>query len=401
MDEEQQGAHPKEKKKRRVRLPVTIAACVLCLVVGAGAAFGAAWAMLGKDGLSVVEATAIVRSQFVGEYNETDATQKVLGAMVESLGDRWSYYLTAEEYQQVQDTRRNAYVGIGVTITQQQENGLLLLDVTEGGPAAEAGLQAGEIIRAVNGTEITADNQDVCINAIKGKEGTTVTLVVEGTDGTHRTAEVARRSVQTISASWKMLDHQVGLITIENFYAGTADLMVQGVGELTDQGAKALVFDVRNNPGGYVTELTKMLDTLLPEGTVFLSRSTSGKETAYTSDAQCIDLPMAVLVNGDSYSAAEFFAAELHEKNGAVIAGTQTTGKGYSQMLFPLLNGDAIGLSTARYFTGSGVSLIGTGLTPDPLVDLSQQEESQLRTGQLAPEKDPQLQAAIAALKLN
>lgn len=398
--EEQKEPLPKEKKKRRVRLPIVILCCVLCFLIGAGAVLGSAAAVLGKDGMSMVETQALIRSQFVGDYDQHAAAQKVLGSMVSSLGDRWSYYLTQDEYQQVQDTRRNAYVGIGVTVTQEEDNGLLILTVSQGGPAAEAGITAGEIIRGVNGTAVTQENKDDCVNAIKGEEGSTVSLEVEGADKATRTVNVTRRAVQNVSASWKLLDGGVGLITIQNFYTGTAELMKQGVEELTGQGAKALVFDVRNNPGGYVTELTKMLDTLLPEGTIFISRSTSGKEDSYTSDAQCVSLPMAVLVNGDSYSAAEFFAAELHEKAGAVIAGTQTTGKGYSQMLFPLLNGDAVGLSTARYFTGSGVSLIGTGLTPDPTVALSEDQSALLRTGQLAPDQDPQLQAAVSALHL-
>ena len=139
-----------------------------------------------------------------------------------------------------------------------------------------------------------------------------------------------------------------------------------GGGGAPGPGARALVFDVRNNPGGYVTELTEILDDLLPEGKIFINRSSDGKETVYTSDADCVDLPMAVLVNRNSYSAAEFLAAQLQESAGAVVAGEQTSGKGFSQVLFDLPGGSAIGLSTARYYTGGGVSLIGTGLTPDP-----------------------------------
>ena len=180
--------------------------------------------------------------------------------------------------------------------------------------------------------------------------------------------------------------------------SGTADLVRQGVEELQAQGARALVFDLRNNPGGYVTELTEILDFLLPEGTIFISRTNDGEETVYTSDAACVDLPMAVLVNAESYSAAEFFAAELREAAGAVVAGEQTSGKGYSQMLFTLADGSAISLSTARYYTGSGISLIGTGVTPEPLVALSQEEAQRLLAGTLSPEEDPQLQSALEAL---
>ena len=169
--------------------------------------------------------------------------------------------------------------------------------------------------------------------------------------------------------------------------------------ELQQQGAKALIFDVRSNPGGYVSELTQILDDLLPEGVIFRTTAYNGKEKEYTSDASCVDLPMAVLVNADSYSAAEFLAAQLQESAGAAVVGEQTSGKGYSQMLFDLPDGSAMGLSTARYFTGSGKSLIGTGLTPDPQVSLTQAQQRDLLMGKLAHEDDAQLQAAIQTLR--
>ena len=153
--------------------------------------------------------------------------------------------------------------------------------------------------------------------------------------------------------------------------------------------------------GGYVTELTEILDYLLPEGNIFISRTNDGEEVTYTSDASCVDLPMAVLVNANSYSAAEFFAAQLRESVGAPVVGEQTSGKGYSQILFDLPDGSAIGLSTARYYTGKGVSLIGTGLTPDTEVTLSEEDQQKLLVGELTPAEDAQFQAAVAALGLS
>ena len=250
----------------------------------------------------------------------------------------------------------------------------------------------------MEGTAVTPEDRDVCIELIRGEEGTAVTLTVEAADGTARTVEITRRTVQGISVVWSMLDGQVGLITIGNFYSGTAALVEEGLSELQAQGARALILDVRNDPGGYVTELTEILDALLPEGDVFISRSWDGSEKVYTSDAACVSLPLAVLVNADSYSAAEFLAAELRESAGAVIVGEQTSGKGYSQQLFALADGSAMGLSTARYFTGSGESLIGRGLTPDVPVALDEDQAQALLYGQLEPPDDPQLQAALHAL---
>ena len=389
-----------KKPPKMISRTKAILACILCLLIGGGAAFAGVLAALGSDGVTLLQADRLIREKFVGDYDETAHRETTLEAMVDSLGDRWSYYLTPQEYQQVQDTRSNSYVGIGIMVSRDQPDGLLILSVTEGGPAQEAGLLAGEIIRAVDGTTVTEKTKEDCVTAIKGAEGTSVQLEVEGTDGVLRTVEVERRNIQGITATWKMVEGNVGLITIQNFYSGTADLVRQGVEALTGQGAKALVLDVRNNPGGYVTELTEILDLLLPEGDIFISRSYNGREKVYTSDADCVDLPLAVLVNGDSYSAAEFLAAQLRESAGAVVAGTRTCGKGYSQMLYALYDGSAIGLSTARYYTGGGESLIGVGLEPDPSVELTEEAKAKLLVGELAYEEDLQLQAAIKALDL-
>lgn len=383
------------KKKRRWK---TLLLAVVCFVLGGGVTLTVAWQTLGQDGQALLQAYRLVTGKFVGEYDQRTMVESTLENMVTALGDRWSGYLDPQEAQQVKTARANTYVGIGVTVGQEPEDGLEILRVTEGGPAQAAGLTPGEIIRGVDGQAITAENRADLVNAIQGEAGTTVTLEVEGTDGARRTVEVTRQEIHGLTAAWTMLADQVGLVSIQNFYSGTADLVKQGVEELQAQGARALVFDLRNNPGGYVTELTEILDFLLPEGTIFISRTNDGEETVYTSDAACVDLPMAVLVNAESYSAAEFFAAELREAAGAVVAGEQTSGKGYSQMLFTLADGSAISLSTARYYTGSGISLIGTGVTPEPLVELSQEEAQRLLAGTLSPEEDPQLQSALEAL---
>ena len=164
------------------------------------------------------------------------------------------------------------------------------------------------------------------------------------------------------------------------------------------QGAVALVFDLRNNGGGYLRELTDMLDHLLPEGPIFRSQDRAGNETVTESDAACVEVPMAVLVNADTYSAAEFFAAELQEQGVGVIVGEATSGKGYSQQTFPVPGGGAMSISTAKYFTGEGVSLIGTGLTLDRELSLSEEDAALLAAGTLEHSEDEQLQAALELL---
>ncbi|MBR2491135.1 MAG: S41 family peptidase [Ruminiclostridium sp.] len=389
-----------ETKKTRKTIPrwKALLACFLCLVLGATAAVGGIWAAIGEDGRVLLQAQRLIDHRFVGEYDQDLQRQTTLKAMVDGLGDRWSYYLTPSQYQSTLAARANQYVGVGVTVSREDPNDLVILEVTPGGPAEEAGVQAGDIIRAVDGTDLTPENREDCIAAIRGEEGTTVVLTLQGTDGTTREVTVERRTIQEVSAHWVLTQDGVGLITIYNFYTGAADSVTQGVEELQAQGAKALILDVRYNPGGYVHELVDILDLLLPQGDVFISRKYNGEETVYTSDEDFVDLPLAVLVNEESYSAAEFLAAQLREGADALVVGTRTCGKGYSQMLYELSDGSAIGLSTARYFTGSGVSLIGSGVEPDPVVELSEEANTRLLNGDLPLEEDLQYQAAVRAL---
>ena len=385
---------------RKISAPVLVVSWVLCLILGALAALAGIRIAVGSDGIALLQAQALIQNRFVGEYDPDMTRESALEAMVDSLGDRWSSYLTPEEYQDTVTSRANHYVGIGITVEDDPSgDGLHIMAVMPGSPAEEAGLQPDETIIRVEGVAVTPANRQACVDRIRGEEGTAVRLEIRGTDGAVRTKEVVRRQIRGVSVRWTMLEDQIALLTLSNFYTGAADQVSQCLEELTEADARALVVDLRFNPGGYVTELTKILDRLLPEGEVFRIESYSGREKVYTSDAGCIDLPMAVLVNENTYSAAELLAAQLRESTGAAVVGTRTSGKGYAQNLYRLRDGSAINLSNARYFTGGGVSLIGTGLVPDPYVGLNYQRQTQLYMGKLAREDDGQLQTALRTLK--
>lgn len=376
-----------------------LAAVLVTLLVTVLALFLAAWLTIGPEGLTLLEGMALVNTRFVGEYEKEEVLDSAMSGMISGLGDRWSYYLSPERYQAEQERRANSYVGIGVTVDYSSEEGLTIQTVTEGGPAQEAGLMPGEIITAVDGQSIAGDKRYEATELIQGKENTAVILTLLGADGESREAEVTRRSIETDPVSYEMLENGTGYIRVENFFRRSADQVKAAVEDLQSQGAKTLVFDMRNNGGGYLDELIPMLDSLLPEGPIFRTRSRSGAEKIEESDAECVDLPMAVLVNEDTYSAAEIFAAELQEWGAAVVVGTPTSGKGYSQQLYPLFNGGAVGISTAEYFTGEGKSLVGTGLTLDREYHLSQTDEARRQAGGLPLEEDGQLQAALELLE--
>lgn len=346
----------------------------------------------------MLQVVNIIRSQYVGDYDWHEVVDGSMDYMVSSLGDRWSYFLRADEYQHVLESRKNSYIGIGVTVSRGTEDGIEILNITPNSPAERAGMLVGDWIVAVDGVTVTEQNWRSRVEAIAGAEGSVVKLEVKSPSGSLSTMDITREKIVSIPVVHEMLSDQVGYVKIRNFYSGSGSAMIAAVDDLVQQGATSLVFDLRNNPGGYVTELTKMLDHLLPEGVIFQSRTLEGEEQVYTSDASKVDLPIAVLVNKDSYSAAEFFAAELRESAGAYISGELTTGKGFAQQLFPLRNGSAIGLSTSRYFTGKGVSLIGTGVKPDAQLSLSEEQQRLYAQEKLSHDEDVQLQAALSGI---
>ena len=386
-------------KKRRFSAVHLLAAVLLAVALTLAGGVLTLRVILGAEGLGMMEAMLLIKTKFVGEHDIGAATDQAMDALIDGLGDRWSYYMDADAYAAQQESRSNSYVGIGVTVTYPEEGGLLIQSVTEGGPAAAAGLVPGERITAVDGTPLTAENQQEAAAMVRGPEGTQVTLTVEDAGGGVREVTVTRATVEEHPAEGELLPDGTGLVTIRNFNSRCAEESIAAVEDLVDQGAERLVFDVRNNGGGYVSELTELLDYLLPEGPIFRSRTKEGLERVVTSDASCVDLPMAVLVNGNTYSAAELFAAQLQEMDWGVVVGEPTFGKGFSQQTFSLANGGAINLSTARYYTGQGVSLIGAGLTLDQEVTLTEEEAAKLAAGTLSPQEDPQLQAALALLE--
>ena len=341
------------------------------------------------------EISAYLDRFFIDDYDEEKLADAAASAMVEATGDRWSYYLTAEEKSSYDEQMQNAYVGIGVTITAQEELGGMRIEaVTADGPAEEAGLLTGDIITEVEGEKTLDLGMTGTRTKVRGEEGSFVTLTILRGEESFLVS-VERRSIQTPVATYEMLDGQIGYIKIANFDTRCAEETNAAMDELIAQDAKALIFDVRNNGGGYKNELVKVLDKILPEGILFQSEDYQGSKQIDRSDADCIDLPMAVLVNQDSYSAAEFFAAAIQEYDWGTVVGTKTVGKGNFQTAFTLSDGSMLNLSIGKYYTPQGRSLTDTGITPDVEIALSDEDDAKLYYGQLEKADDAQLQAAI------
>lgn len=347
----------------------------------------------------LTELENLIENQFIGDVDANVLRDAAADAMVQAMGDRWSYYMTAQEYESYKEQMANSYVGIGVTVEMDPEGrGAKVLQVTAGGPAETAGLLAEDVIIQVEGQSCKGMPLADMSSLIRGKAGTKVSItVLRGKETLDFLVE--RKSIQTAVATGEMLPGNIGLVTIVNFDSRCCDETVAAIEELIDQGAQKLIFDVRYNPGGYKVQLVQLLNYLLPEGLLFRSEYYDGTVQDDESDERCLEIPMAVLVNGSSYSAAEFFAAALRDYDWAVVVGEQTCGKGYFQNTYALSDGSAACISIGKYYTPKGISLAEVGgLTPDVVVEVNDETAAAISAGTLDPMEDPQILAAIKAL---
>lgn len=387
----------KELREMHVTLGGALALCLVTAAATAGICLASmAW---GTEtvGSKLRELDRIVSEQYVGTVDEQAVADYAAVGYVAGLGDKWSSYIPAEEYEAYQLNSGGKGCGIGVTVITETGDIHVSL-VYDDSPAAAAGIEKGDYIVGAEGMTVAQDGADAVVDAIAGEAGTEVTVSVADTpDGAARELTMERAVVTQKMAWGEMLDDTVGYLRIENFHEGAAAQFQTALDGLLDAGAQALVIDVRHNGGGRVVEMSEMLDPLLPEGTIMTLRTKDGTETVYESDAEMLDLPLAVLVDAQSISAAEFFAAALQEYDRATLVGTHTTGKGRAQQTIELSDGSAVNLSVEEYFTPQGESLAGVGIAPDVEVALFDAQAVDFYF--LDPQDDPQLQQAAALLR--
>ena len=377
----------------KIRFWALILACVLCVGVTYGLTVQRERGRIGSEenysqAMKYLEIKNVIDEKYVGTVNEENVSAAAFDAMVSALGDQWSYYMSPSEYSAYKLYSANQYVGLGVQVDKDAETGgLKITGVNSGTPADNAGLEAGDIILAVAGTDITGMTVGDARSFISSNLGESVKLKIRDKDGNESELSVNCELIYTSPVTYRMLSGSIGYVQILNFDSGAADAAIKAIETLLGQGALGFVFDVRTNPGGLLSELTALLDYLLPSGNIFISVDKAGNQTPTESDSVCLDMPMAVLVNADTYSAAEFFAAALQDYNWAEIVGERTTGKSRSQQTIELSDGSAVHISTARYLTPAGIDLAEQGgLIPD-------QEVALTATG------DAQLNAALSAVQ--
>ena len=368
----------------RINFWIAMLLCLLCVGVTYGVTVSQERADYGSDAnyaqaMKYLEVKTTLDNYYIGEIDEEAVSSAAFSAMVDSLGDMWSSYMGPSEYQTYQLYSSNQFVGLGVTIAKDADTGgFKITGLTEDSPAENAGLVRGDIILAVDGQDVTGMTLTDVRSLITSHIDESVLLLINH-GGSEVEKNVDCRLIYDNPVSSEMINGNVGYIKISNFESGAAENAIAAIEKLLQGGAQYFVFDVRTNPGGLLDELTELLDYLLPGVDIFVSVDKSGEETVVTSNNVCLDMDMCVLVNADSYSAAEFFAAALQEYGWATIVGEHTTGKGRSQQTFELSDGSALHLSTAKYLTPKRVDLSEQGgVAPDIEVALSGNTDSQL-----------------------
>lgn len=369
----------------KIRLWMFILACALCVGVTSYVCTTRERAKLGtqesyEQALKYLEVKSVLDKYYVGDVDEDAVSAAAFSAMVQALGDKWSYYMSPAEYQSYQLYSENQYVGIGVTIeADESTGGYRVSGVKIGSPAETAGILTGEIILAVDEESVIGLKTNEVRNLITAKLDESVAITLKRLDGNEAKVTVDCRVVYSDPVISEMKSGNVGYIRIDNFQTGAAKNAIAAIEDLISRGAIGFVFDVRSNPGGLLSELIDLLDYLLPSGDIFVSVNEANVESVTKSDNVCLSMPMAVLVNGNSYSAAEFFAAALSEYSWATTVGERTTGKARSQITLELSDGSAVHISSNKYLTPNRVDLSEQGgLRPDIEIELGETGDAQL-----------------------
>lgn len=339
------------------------------------------------------ELDRIIRANYINDIDEDALNEALADGYVIGSGDKYARYFTPEEYETYMIDLEGRVVGIGVSAEMDPSGYILIREVYEESPAAIVGLQAGDLIIKVDELDVNTETYEQASQAIRGEEGSKVNITYRR-ESEDTTIEVTRRKVDVPTVFSRMIDGNVGYVQVTEFNDSTSTQFSNQVDALISQGAQALIFDMRNNGGGTLTSVTKMLDKLLPEGDIVSAVYKDGTvDVLAKSDENEINLPMVVLTNNRTASAAELFTQALRDYNKAKSVGTITYGKGTMQSVKKLNDGSAVNVTVARYLPPSGISYDGEGIKPDYEVELT--ADMQANLGNLDETTDPQLRKAL------
>ena len=338
----------------------------------------------------------MIDEEYLGEISTDKLEEGVYAGLIYGLGDVYSRYYTKDEYEQESVTTEGSYVGIGVAMQKYTAGGVQIVECYKGSTAEEAGVKVDDVITAINGEDITDTELQDVVSMIKDNEDKDVVLTVQrkGEDTQEITVKVS--TVELPSVFGEMLDENTGYIQITEFKGVTVEQYEEVFADLKEQGMERLVVDLRDNPGGLLNVVCDILRDILPEGLIVYTEDKNGNRSEETCDGKNpLDMPLAVLVNGNSASASEIFAGAVKDYGLGTIVGTTTYGKGVVQSIRQLSDGSAVKLTIANYYTPKGNSINKTGIQPDVEVELSPEL---LNQEEITHEEDNQLQAALNSL---
>lgn len=336
----------------------------------------------------------LIDENYLGEVDTEKLEEGIYKGFISGLSDPYSVYYDEEETRMLLETTEGEYDGIGAVLSQDIKTGIVtLVQIYDGSPAMEAGLKDNDILYKVEDLEVTGKDLTEVVSHIKGKKGTQVHLTVyRGDDREEITVTAVRNTIEAQTIKYEMLEDQIGYVSVTEFDLVTYNQYEQALEDLKSKGMKGLVVDLRNNPGGNLSTVCEMLDLMLPEGLIVYTEDKNGNRQETKSDAERqFELPLTVLMNGNSASASEIYAGAIQDYGVGTIVGTQSYGKGVVQQIFDLRDGTCVKLTIAEYFTPEGRNINGKGITPDVEVEYEENEED--------PEADNQLDRAVEVLK--
>lgn len=336
----------------------------------------------------------LIDETYLHDIKEKDLNEGIYKGYVEGLGDQYSAYYDKKETKELSESLDGSFSGIGAVMTQDASSGVITItQVYDDSPAKKAGIKAGDILYRVEEKTVTGKDLDKVVSWIKGKKGTKVNLtLLRGTNSDKIKVTATRDVINVETVKYKVLENQIGYISISEFDSVTGAQFAKALKQLQKKNIEGLVVDLRNNPGGSLSTVCDILDSILPKGLIVYTKDKNGKKEEYTSDEKHrLNLPMSVLVNGQSASASEIFAGAVQDYGKAEIIGTQTYGKGVVQNLFDLKNGTCVKLTTSEYFTPKGRNIDGKGITPDVKIEYKYNAKD--------PKADNQLDKAVSVVK--
>lgn len=326
---------------------------------------------MGNISAKIEYIASVLSTYYLEDVDDKKIIEGIYAGMVASLGDVYSVYLPGETYDELMEETEGVYSGIGVAAKLNEASEIEIESITQGGPSEEVGLKTGDVILEVDGMSLKGYSLEDAVTLLRGEEGSKVKVKIRTKEGKEKEVTITRKSVEILSAIYKMLEDNIGYVQISGFEINTVEQFDSAINNLEKNGAKGLIIDLRGNPGGVLSSVSGIADRILPKGMVVYTEDKYGNliDKVESTDDESIELPIVVLIDQNSASASEVLAGAIKDRDVGKLVGKTTFGKGVVQSLVTMKDGSAIKLTTAKYYTPDGHYIHGKGIEPDVEVD--------------------------------